>query len=148
MSTVPSNPAASPASTPSKKVGRHFPTHFGALLTDEPQQAASAMKVMSLESPIKPTKKSRALVFEEEEAEQVPEVDKVEDLRTRFVGDLETTEGTSTFLLISARLLTVFNRSGTTARPNETTICIVPYSIPRGMNSHVRDLAQANRRPV
>lgn len=52
------------------------------------------MKVMSLETPNKPTKKSPALLFEEEETEEVPEVGEVEDLRTRFVGDIEITEGT------------------------------------------------------
>ena len=63
-------------------------------LTNKPQQAAASMKVMSLESPNK-TAKSPALVFEQEEAEDAPEVDQVEDLRTRFVGDIEITEGMS-----------------------------------------------------
>lgn len=52
------------------------------------------MKVMSLNSPIKPAKKSPALVFEEEETDEAPEVGEVEDLRTRFIGDIEITEGT------------------------------------------------------
>jgi hypothetical protein len=94
MSAVLNNLAMSPASTPSKKVGHRFPAHPGALLTDEPsQQAAAAMKVMSLETPAK-FAKSPALLFEEEEADEVPEVDELEDLRTRFVGDIEITEGT------------------------------------------------------
>ena len=46
------------------------------------------MKVMSIETPTKAVKKSPALLFEEEE------VDELEDLRTRFVGDIEITEGT------------------------------------------------------
>ena len=58
------------------------------------------MKVMSLESPSKLAKKSPALVFEEEEVEEAPEVDQVEDLRTRFVGDIEITEGTSMLLTV------------------------------------------------
>lgn len=52
------------------------------------------MKVMSLETPSKPVKMSPALLFEEEDAEQVPEVDELEYLRTQFVGDVEVTEGT------------------------------------------------------
>lgn len=58
------------------------------------------MKVMSLETPSKPTKKSPALLFEEEEAEEVSEVDELEDLRTRFVGDVEITEGTLVLLTV------------------------------------------------
>jgi len=100
MSAVPSILTASPASTPSKKVGSHFTAHSGALLTGEPRQAAAAMKVMSLETPSKSVRKSPALLFEEEEAEEVPEVGEVEDLRTRFVGDVETTEGTPVPLIV------------------------------------------------
>ena len=100
MSVVPSNLTASPAPTPSKKVGSHFPAHSSALLTDEPsEQAAAAMKAMSLESPTKAVKKSPALLFEEEEAE-APEVGELEDLRTRFVGDIEITEGISALLTV------------------------------------------------
>jgi len=51
------------------------------------------MKVMSIEAPTKPVKKSPALLFEEEEVDEAPEVDELEDLRTRFVGDIEITEG-------------------------------------------------------
>jgi len=58
------------------------------------------MKVMSLETPAKLAKKSPALLFEEEEAEEVPEVDELEVLRTRFVGDIEITEGTSVLLTV------------------------------------------------
>ena len=58
------------------------------------------MKVMSLETPSKPVKKSPALLFEEEEAEEVPEVDRLEDLRARFVGDIEVTEGTLVPLIV------------------------------------------------
>ena len=148
MSPVPSNLAVSPAPTPSKKVGRHFPTHFDALLTNERQQAAAAMKVMSLESPTKPARKSPALVYEEEEADETQEVDELEVLRTRFVGDIEITEGTSILLSISTRLLIIVNRSRATARRNETTICSVPYSIPRGVYLRFRDLAQANNLSV
>ena len=92
MSAVPINNTTSPAPTPSKKVGGRSPARSGASLMNE--QAAAAMKVMSLETPTKPVKKSPALLFEEEEAEEVPEVDELEDLRTRFVGDIEITEGT------------------------------------------------------
>ena len=56
------------------------------------------MKIMSLETPTRPTKKSQALVFEEEEIEEAPEADEVEDLRTHFVGDTEITEGTLVLL--------------------------------------------------
>ena len=56
------------------------------------------MKVMSIETPIKPVKKSPALLFEEEEVDEAPEVDELEDLRTRFVGDIEITECTPTQL--------------------------------------------------
>ena len=52
------------------------------------------MKVMSIETPTKLVKKSPALLFEEEDVDEVPEVDELEDLRTRFVGDIEITEGT------------------------------------------------------
>ena len=52
------------------------------------------MKVMSIETPTKLVKKSPALLFEEEEVDEAPEVDELEDLRTRFVGDIEITEGT------------------------------------------------------
>jgi len=55
------------------------------------------MKVMSLETHTKPVRKSPALLFEEEE---VPEVDELEDLRTRFVGDVEITEGTPVPLIV------------------------------------------------
>ena len=55
------------------------------------------MKIMSLGTP---AKKSSALPFEEEEAEEIPEVDELEDLRTRFVGDIEITEGTIMLLAI------------------------------------------------
>lgn len=58
------------------------------------------MKVMSLETPSKPVKKSPALLFEEEETEEVPEVDEIEDLRTRFVGDIEVTEGTLVLFVV------------------------------------------------
>jgi hypothetical protein len=54
---------ASTTTTPSKKVGLCSTAHSGALLTD------------SLLS-----------------AEEVPEVDGIEDLRTRFVGDIKVTE--------------------------------------------------------
>jgi len=56
------------------------------------------MKVMSIETPTKPVKKSPALLFEEEEVDEAPEVDELEDLRTRFVGDIEITEGTPALL--------------------------------------------------
>ena len=55
------------------------------------------MKVMSLQTPAKPAKKSQALVFEEEEVEEVPELER---LRTSFVGDIEVTEGITTLLTI------------------------------------------------
>lgn len=58
------------------------------------------MKVMSLETPPKPIKKSPALLLEEEEADEVLEVDELEDLRTRFVGDIEITEGTVMLLIV------------------------------------------------
>jgi len=58
------------------------------------------MKVMSLETPSKPAKKSPAVLFEEEEAEEVSEVDRIEDLRTRFVGDIEVTEGTLMLFIV------------------------------------------------
>lgn len=58
------------------------------------------MKVMSLETPTKPVKKSPALLFEEEEVNGAPEDDELEDLRTRFVGDIEITEGTPVLLTI------------------------------------------------
>ena len=102
------------------------------------------MEVMSLESPAKPAKKSPALVFEEEEAEETPEVEELEDLRTRFVGDIEITESTSMLLTIPTHLLIVLNRARATARRIETTICIVPNSIPRGIYLLVRRRAQAN----
>ena len=101
MSAVFSNPTSSPTSTPSKKVGNHFPAHSATLLTEGPrEQAAAAMKVMSLETPSKLVKKSPAFLFEEEEAEEAPEVDELEDLRTRFVGDIEITEGTPALLAV------------------------------------------------
>ena len=62
------------------------------------EQAAAAMKVMSIESPVKPAKKSPALLFEEEEVDETPEVDELEELRTRFVGDIEITEGSPALL--------------------------------------------------
>jgi len=89
MSAVTSNLTASPASTPSKK-------------------AAAAMKVMSLETPSKPVKKSPALLFEEEEAEEVPEVDEIEILRTRFVGDVEVTEDQEPLLVETKRRFVLF----------------------------------------
>jgi len=58
------------------------------------------MKVMSLETPSKPVRKSPALLFEEEEAEEVLEVDEIEDLRNHFVGDLEVTEGTLVLFIV------------------------------------------------
>jgi len=62
------------------------------------------MKVMSLETPTKPVKKSPALLFEEEEVDESPEVNELEDLRTRFVGDIETTEGIpALFTILYAR---------------------------------------------
>jgi hypothetical protein len=103
------------------------------------------MKAMSLESPTTPAKTLPALVFEEEEAE---EVDQVEDLRTRFVGDIEISESTSMVLTIPTHPLIIFYRSRATARRNEATICIVPYSIPRGMHLRVRHCAQANHLPA
>jgi len=59
------------------------------------------MKVMSLDTPSKPMRKSPALLFEEEEAEEVPVVDRIEDLRTRFVGDIEVTEGTLVLFIVA-----------------------------------------------
>jgi hypothetical protein len=59
------------------------------------------MEVMSLETPTKLVKKSPALVFEEEDREEVPEADELEDLRTRFVGDIELTEGMPMFPAIA-----------------------------------------------
>ena len=92
------------------------------------------MKVMSLETPSKPVNKSPALLFEEEEVDEAPEVDELADLRTRFVGDIELTEGTPTLLTVLMCPLTTLERSRATAHGNKTTICIVPHSIPRGMH--------------
>jgi len=89
MYPVPIDPTVSPVSTPSKK-------------------AAASMKVMTLESPVKPAKKLPALVFEEEEAEEASEVDKVEALRTRFVGDVEITEDQEPLLVQSKRRFVLF----------------------------------------
>ncbi|KAF9793015.1 ribonucleotide reductase small subunit [Thelephora terrestris] len=89
MFAVPSNTTVPPVSTPSKK-------------------AAAAIKAMSLENPIEPTKRSPALVFEEEEAEVVPEVDELEDLRTRFVGDIEITEDQEPLLIETKRRFVLF----------------------------------------
>jgi len=61
-----------------------------------------------LESPVKPAKKLPALVFEEEEAEEASEVDKVEALRTRFVGDVEITEDQEPLLVQSKRRFVLF----------------------------------------
>lgn len=58
------------------------------------------MKVMSLETPSKTVRKSPAVLFEEEEAEEVSEADRIEDLRTRFVGDIEVTEGTLMLFIV------------------------------------------------
>jgi len=58
---------------------------------------------MSIQTPTKPVKVSPALLFEEEEVDEAPEVDELEELRTRFVGDIEITEGTPSCSPFSTR---------------------------------------------
>jgi hypothetical protein len=78
-----------------------FYSSFRRVADEEPpEQAAAVMKAMSLETPSKRVKKSPALLLEEEEAEEVPEVDELEDLRTRFVGDIEVTEGIPVLFIV------------------------------------------------
>jgi ribonucleoside-diphosphate reductase subunit M2 len=102
---------------------------------------------MSLENPIEPTKRSPALVFEEEEAEVVPEVDELEDLRTRFVGDIEITEGTPLRLALLDHLLIILLRPRAITHRDEAAVCLVPYSIPRGMYLRAYVRVQSNDGP-
>lgn len=88
MSVVLSNPTVSPTSTPSKK-------------------AAAAIKVMSLETPTKVSKRSPALAFEEE-TEEAQEVDELENLRMCFVGDIGITEDQEPLLVGTTRRFVLF----------------------------------------